>query len=88
MTVADVKCSKREVERDWRIVEITKRNCEHADAVERNDAARRRLVLLQLRGACEITFYHFSNFSVARKAQHDLVDNVLEDEILIVVSRC
>lgn len=87
MAVTNVKCSKCEVKSNGRVVEIAKRNCEHADAVKRNNPTGRQLVLLQLSRRCEIAFYQFSDFTVAREAQHDLVDDVLEHKVLVVVRR-
>lgn len=87
MAVTNVECSKCEVKSHGRVVEIAKRNCEHADAVERNNPTWRQLVLLQFCRRREIAFYQFSNFTVAREAQHDLVDDVLEHKVLVVVRR-
>lgn len=85
MTVTNVESAKCEVKRHGLIEEITERRGEHADAVERNDAARWSFVLLQLCGADEIVLDHLGDFGVAREAKHDLVDDVFEHKVLVVV---
>lgn len=88
VAVADVESSEREVKLHRRIVEITEGRCKHADSMKWHETARWQLILLQLRRADEIAFYHFSDFSVAREAEHDLIDDIFEHKVLVVVGCC
>lgn len=88
MAVSYVESAKCKVERHRRVVKIAEWRSEHANSVKRDDPTRWKLVLLQLCRADEITLNHFSYFRVAREAEHDLINYILEYKILVVVGCC
>lgn len=99
MAIPNVERPERKVQLHRRFVQIAKRRSKHTNPMERNNAGRWSFVLarccrsggVRLRHRCCVNgggggrTDDATDFGVARKAQHHLVENVFEHEILIVI---
>lgn len=61
---------------------------EHANAMEWHDARWWYFILLRFRRIGEFVLYFGGNLYIAGKAQHHLIQNVFENEVLVIVGGC
>lgn len=88
MAIANIKSPKSVIMSNGWVIEITKRRCVHTNPMKWDNIVRRRVILLQLWRIQPVSFDHVGNFSVAWEAQHDLINDILKHEILIVIGGC